>query len=66
MERHLVSFTWCNIYTSDAFIVYSGMWLCRAKCYLGNVIGVVLTCIRGIPISNLDPSVVYSNLCGSK
>jgi len=26
----------------------------------------VLACARGILISYLDPSVVYSNLCGSK
>lgn len=65
-QRHLVSFTWCSIHTSDAFIMYSGMWLYRAKCYLGNMIRVVLARTGGILILNLDPSAVCSNLCGSK
>jgi len=65
-QRHFVSFTWCSIHTSDAFIMYSGMWFYRAKCYLGNLIRMVLACTWGVLILNLDPSVVYSNLCGSK
>lgn len=55
-EGHPVSFAPCSMYNFDAFIVYSGMWLCRSKRYLGCLVFMPMTC------NHIQPLRIWTNL----